>query len=123
MRKFYFLLPFLLPLSVVAQSVASYSTGLQGVVRAAESQTGLPGAQLELVELGLTTTSSPLGTYQFQLPATALLQLTLRVTAAGKQDVEVVLKLQPGQVMQRNVQLPARSLALADVQVNAQRSG
>ncbi len=123
MKVFYILLAFLLPLGVAAQAITGASTVVQGVVRAAESRAGLPGAQLELVELGLTTTTNPAGTYRFQLPATALFQLTLRVTAAGKQDVEVTLKLQPGLVMQRDVQLPARSLALADVQVNAQRSG
>ncbi|WP_354580953.1 TonB-dependent receptor plug domain-containing protein [Hymenobacter sp. UYP22] len=96
---------------------------ITGTVRAAETRQPLPGAVLELVELGVRTTAADAGQYRFRLPASGARQFTLRVTYVGRQDVEVLVKLTATPEIRRDLQLPLRSLELADVQVNATRSG
>jgi hypothetical protein len=76
------------------------------------------------VELGLRTTSDQTGAYRFRLPATPLTLLTLRASYPGKQAVEVLLRFNGRATdLRRDVQLPIRSLELADVEVNARRTG
>jgi ferric enterobactin receptor len=104
-------------------ATAAAQTILTGTVRAAEDRKPLTAAVLEIVELGVRTATTEAGDYRFRLPTATARQLTLRATYVGRQDVEVVVKLAAGPEVRRDLQLPLRSLELADVQVNATRSG
>ncbi|WP_046243709.1 TonB-dependent receptor [Hymenobacter terrenus] len=126
MRPFTIILVLALLLSgrftLQAQPVQSYNT-LTGNILAAESRKPLPAAVLEIVELGVRTATNEAGEYRLRVPASAARQVTLRATYVGRQDVEVPIKLVADAETRRDLQLPLRSLALADVQVNATRSG
>jgi ferric enterobactin receptor len=113
----------MLPVVAGAQTSPAAGLLLTGKVLAAENRQPLPAALLEIVELGVRTATTEAGEYRFRLPAGTPRQLTLRATHVGRQDVEVLVKLAAGPETRRDLQLPLRSLELADVQVNATRSG
>lgn len=106
-----------LGLFVTPGVVFAQNTVLQGVVRT-EAQTPVPGAQVMIPSLEISTATNEYGQYRFNIPAAQVpaQPVIIRVSSIGYGTTEVTVTLRPGSMVQ-NITVSEQAIRLDDVVV------